>query len=112
MSKDHELKTWPRIFRAIKSGLKPWEYRKNDRDFEVGDRLILKEYCPYQSRYLGEKLQASITFMVKGPEFGIPNGYAIMSLGVVDEYLTPEEWCVRNRAFDAKQAAQAGKGDK
>ena len=42
----HNLKTWPSFFQAVKSKIKPFEIRENDRNFEVGDTLILEEFSP------------------------------------------------------------------
>ena len=39
----HELKTYPKYFQETIEGNKPFEIRKNDRNFQVGDVLILKE---------------------------------------------------------------------
>ena len=46
MPKTHRLKTWPAFFAAVKSGCKPFEIRKNDRNFEVRDTLVLEEFEP------------------------------------------------------------------
>ncbi len=43
--KVHELKTWPESFRAVRAGAKTHEVRKNDRDFRVGDVLVLWEWA-------------------------------------------------------------------
>lgn len=45
----HELKTWPIHYRAVVSGHKTFEVRRNDRGFQVGDVLRLQEYSPSTS---------------------------------------------------------------
>ncbi|WP_331384989.1 DUF3850 domain-containing protein [Bacillus badius] len=42
----HELKIYPQYFKAVVSGKKSFEIRKNDRDFKVGDTLLLHEFDP------------------------------------------------------------------
>ena len=42
----HELKCWPAFFNKIRSGEKNFEVRKNDRYFQEGDELLLKEFIP------------------------------------------------------------------
>ena len=37
----HELKTLERYWRRVEMGVKTFEIRKNDRDFQVGDMLRL-----------------------------------------------------------------------
>ena len=41
--KIHELKLDTKYFNDVKSGNKKFEIRKNDRDFEVGDILVLRK---------------------------------------------------------------------
>jgi ParB family chromosome partitioning protein len=90
MSKEHSLKIWPSYFDAIKSGAKTFEYRKNDRDFAVGDVLLLQEYDPIRGvsvpglGYTGRRLTAKITYVAQGV-FGIPDGYCVMSIADVAE---------------------------
>lgn len=47
----HELKTWPEYFFLVLIGIKTFEIRKNDRNFEVGDTLILQKWNPETNQY-------------------------------------------------------------
>lgn len=42
--KQHQLKTLPEYYEALRTGVKKFEIRKNDRDFKVGDVLLLFKY--------------------------------------------------------------------
>ena len=84
----HELKCWPRYFRAMERGEKMFEVRKLDRDFLVGDLLELREFeCAKgkQTRdgwYSGARLMMRITYIMRGDDTNpIQQGYAV--LGVV-----------------------------
>lgn len=40
----HHLKTLPPYYQAVIEQRKPFEIRENDRNFKVGDRVILEEF--------------------------------------------------------------------
>ena len=42
----HMLKCHTEYFEAIKNGTKTFECRYNDRNYQVGDELLLREYDP------------------------------------------------------------------
>jgi hypothetical protein len=44
--KRHELKCQPADFRAVLAGTKTHEARLNDRHYQVGDLLVLREWVP------------------------------------------------------------------
>lgn len=44
--KKHQLKIWPESYRAVISMKKKFEVRKDDREFEIGDTLLLREFVP------------------------------------------------------------------
>lgn len=76
---NHELKTHPEPYTDIFNGIKTFEYRKNDRNFKVGDTLTLKKYDPDTGSYFTGCTQwVRVTHVIYGPNFGIPDGYCIM----------------------------------
>jgi hypothetical protein len=82
----HELKTWPGAFAAVASGAKRHEYRRDDRGFMERDELHLREWDPDRSEYTGNELRARVTYISRGPEYGIPWGFCVMSIEVVDRF--------------------------
>jgi hypothetical protein len=77
--KEHELKTWPTYFQAIRDGEKFFEYRYNDRGFEKGDILVLREWNPITEEYSGEKFKVRVESVWQGlPE--LPRNFCIMDI--------------------------------
>jgi hypothetical protein len=63
-SVEHRLKCWPVFFEAILSGKKRHDLRRaDDRDFHVGDRMLLREYDPQGQTYTGRTLLVAITYI-------------------------------------------------
>ena len=60
----HELKTAPVYFNRSWSGEKLFEVRKNDRHFQKGDGIILREWDG--EKYTGRQIFASITYVLSG----------------------------------------------
>ncbi len=56
----HELKTWPKYYVRVFLGEKNFELRKNDRSFETGDLLFLKEFDPETNEYTGRSCHRRI----------------------------------------------------
>ncbi|WP_294288528.1 ASCH/PUA domain-containing protein [uncultured Chryseobacterium sp.] len=76
----HELKTHPEYFVATLLGEKNFEVRKDDRNYQRGDELLLKEYNPITEEYTGRMLQRRITYILRGGIFGIEKGYCVMNI--------------------------------
>lgn len=76
----HELKCWPEYFLAVRDGRKPFEVRKNDRDFRTGDALILREWNPFRESYTGHRCNVDVTYVLHGGQFGIEKGYVVMGI--------------------------------
>lgn len=76
----HDLKTWPEFFQAVWEGKKHFELRRNDRNFRVGDQLCLREWNPDTRQYTGRHVYTSVTFLLRGGEFGLPEEMVVLSL--------------------------------
>ncbi len=76
-SKIHLLKCWPEFFKAVKSGEKTFEIRMNDREYQVGDVLIVSEYDPSTSTYTREHVSRRVTYLTSAYQV---EGYVVMSL--------------------------------
>lgn len=78
--KEHNLKIWPEFLDDLVMRRKKFEVRKNDRNFQVGDHLILQVWNPETEEYDGRFVSYDITYILEGGQFGIEDGYVCMSL--------------------------------
>jgi hypothetical protein len=81
----HDLKTWPAMFEAIWRGDKPFEVRRDDRRFEIGDVLHLREFDPYpgaeqDGRYTGREMFVEVTFKLPGGHFGVDADHCVLGI--------------------------------
>jgi hypothetical protein len=83
---EHELKCWPQFFEAIIAGEKTCELRRNDRNYQVGDVLRLREWDPFREHYTGRHYKVRVTHIISAeqacalsPEALAP-GFCIMSV--------------------------------
>lgn len=89
--KTHELKTWPEPFRGLFFIKKNFEIRKNDRDFNLGDLLYLREWDPVTKEYSDRYVIAEVTFIMHvGQEGhctdGLEKGYCAMGIEILKTY--------------------------
>ena len=78
----HHLKTWPQYFAAIRDGSKTFEIRREqDRTFAVGDVLVLQEFEPESLSYTCERETRTVTYLVRGPAWGLPHDMVVLGLG-------------------------------
>lgn len=92
--KIHELKTDKHPFSDAWDGAKSFEIREDDRGFQVGDTLLLRE--TYNSAeemvkgapldYTGRELRLIVTHKLTG--YGLLDGWCCMSVRVVLAYDT------------------------
>ena len=75
---EHAVKTWPEFFAAARDGLKPFEYRRNDRQYQVGETLRLLEWDPKVKAFTGNEITRRITYVLAG--HGIQEGFCILGV--------------------------------
>lgn len=97
----HRLKCWPESFAAVLDGTKSFEWRRDDRGFDVGDELLLAEFDPgapipaytqfdpraqappasgLVGRYTGRSVTVCVTHILRAPKHGVPEGFVVMSI--------------------------------
>jgi sRNA-binding regulator protein Hfq len=84
IQKTHDIKAWPKPFQEMREGRKTAEFRINDRNYSVGDNLHVREWSPETGEYTGETIDRKITSLVIGGQFGIPEGYCVMSVAPME----------------------------
>lgn len=83
----HDLKTDPEVFAAVAKGAKTFEIRFNDRDFQVGDTLRLRETVSTGAEmkagaplvYTGHEVTKTVSHILTG--YGLAEGWCCLSFG-------------------------------
>jgi len=96
MCKVHKLKTDPDVFQASWGGVKTFEIRINDRGFQVSDILRLRELLfanpkslPNHDIYTGRTLDVVVMHVLRGPRYGLADGWVIMAVRKAGESVAP-----------------------
>jgi len=102
----HELKTCPPFFQDVLDGVKPFEIREDDRHYQVGDVLYLREFIyeekkispsgfyegPHpRGRYTGRKIHRLVVYKLDAQQFvGIKKCYCVLGLGMLPHHVKLE----------------------
>ncbi len=83
----HELKIHPEYFQEVNKDRKTAEIRFDDRGFQIGDFLVLKEWKSKKKEYTGRKIPVLVVGMTRLchviPEVG--HEWVVMYFRRVDE---------------------------
>ena len=77
--KCHLVKSDPASFAQVLDFTKRHEVRRDDRDYQVGDRLLLMEWLP-EPGYSGRCIRALITAKTSGGSYGLPADLCVLSI--------------------------------
>lgn len=73
----HELKIYNEYFEDVLTGVKSFEIRKNDRNFNVGDLLALNEFDGVT--YTGRCCLVSVDYIMNNPDY-VKENMVVMSI--------------------------------
>lgn len=79
----HKLKILPKYYEKVLSKEKMFEIRKDDRNFKVGDIIILCEHDGKE--FTGRDSLYNIDYKLNGGEYGLEEGYCILSISPYEE---------------------------
>jgi hypothetical protein len=79
----HVVRSWTMFFRDIITGLRTSDIRLADREYRVGDEMLLQEYDPVEEMYTGREQLVRITY-IQGSK---SNPCAISHLALDDKYV-------------------------
>ena len=84
----HRLKIWPAPFRAVCDERKTCEVRRADRDFQVGDFLMLVEFDPQKDALTGDYICRKITHVHRAEDVprGLIDGFVVLSITDCDTF--------------------------
>ena len=87
---EHELKILPQFYNGVASHRKTFEIRKDDRDYQVGDRILLREFDGED--YTGHQTRRIITYILRdAKEYGLADGYCILGIQPIGwDYIRPK----------------------
>lgn len=85
----HDFKIDNPYFDAVANRIKTFEIRRNDRQYKVGDTLVLREYGPpgleAVPSYTGRVCTVAVIYILTSEDFpsGLRTGYAVMGIRVL-----------------------------
>jgi hypothetical protein len=95
---EHDLKCAMEFFDVVNDGRKPFEIRKGDRPFKVGDTLLLRE-VDLVLAYTGRETRKRITYCLRG--WGMESGYVALGLAPLHVETPRDAGAALKRIVDA-----------
>jgi hypothetical protein len=83
--KTHELKLVNPYFQDVWNKSKTFEVRRNDRKFEVGDFVILKEFDKEKNTFLKRVVKVEITYILSDFE-ALDKEFVIFGFNIIQRF--------------------------
>ena len=83
----HDIKCWPMHYDRLIDGSKRFEVRKNDRDYQVGDKLWIREWDPKAREYTERDIVFLISYIMSPHSCmaAMQSDFVILSLNEVSD---------------------------
>lgn len=80
MAVTHTIKCWPQYFGPIRRKEKNFDVRRDDRGYQKGDTVVLREWEPgvIDGRFTGNDEHRKIKYILTGGQFGLEPGYVVL----------------------------------
>lgn len=75
----HILKCWPEYFKEVWDKNKNFEIRKDDRDIQENDEIILREWNKDTERFTGRIVRCYAGYIIRDPKF-VKKGFCTIAL--------------------------------
>lgn len=89
-SRVHEVKCWPQYYEAAVMGHKPFELRKNDRDYRIRDHLVLCAWDPMTQEFIGPRATFEITYILAGDGFVLGPDMCVLGIKPLNSHAGAE----------------------
>ncbi|PEA54520.1 RNA-binding protein [Bacillus pseudomycoides] len=76
----HNLKINKEFFLPVLEQIKTFEIRKNDRDFHIGDKVVLNEWDDEKKQHTGRKVNVEITYIT---DYEQKDNYVVFSFKLI-----------------------------
>lgn len=73
----HKLKIQPEYFIDVCTGKKSFEIRNNDRNFQIGDTLLLQEFKTETQEFTGRVVERKVTYIT---DYAQQENYVVMAI--------------------------------
>lgn len=75
----HAIKIEPQFYKDVESLNKTFEVRKADREYKVGDALLLQEYDAETKKYSGKEWSGYINYVFTDEAY-VKKGFVILGI--------------------------------
>jgi hypothetical protein len=104
----HILKCWPEYFEAIGQGRKTFEVREDDRNFQEGDSLELREWNPETKEYTMRWIWCRVSYVLRGGNWGVSPRHVVMAIKLPANHEWPIAVCSNGESSDRESGTRRG----